>query len=155
MKKFIIILIALMFLATSAQAGGFWKGLFVKEGEPLKAEPAPAFNTILGGLPFNLEGDTIYLIDGESFGAGVGVDIATYKGLLTLRGEVTSTNAADTSIFAGTGLMLNIPTLLSLIPGVTWNASYINPSIGVVPGWDFGSDKFDVGVVLSIIQVTF
>lgn len=151
MKRILIILMALLF--ASSVYGADWKGLFIKD-EPLKAEPAPAFNTILGGLPFNLEGDTIYLIDGKSFGAGVGIDLASYKGVVTLRGELTSTTTETTSTFAGAGLMVNIPQLFTMM-GATWNASYINPSIGVVPGWDFGANKFDVGVVLSILKVEF
>src|SRR4030043_632902 len=152
MKKFIIILLAMVFMSSMVYAGD-WKGLFIKKDDPtMKQVVPPDFNTILGSLPFNLNGDTVYLTSNDSFGAGVGLDLATYKGLITLRAETLGTTTSD--VFAGVGLMLNVPTLFTML-GAEWNASYINPSIGVVPGYNFGTKKGDVGIVLSIIQVTF
>jgi hypothetical protein len=42
-----------------------------------------------------------------------------------------------------------------MIPGANWNATYINPSIGVIPGYDFKEGRFDCGILLSIIKVVF
>jgi len=119
---------------------------------PTPKKAAPDFQTLTSTLPINLNGDTLYRVRGGSFDGGLGIDLASYKGLVTLRAEASQ--SVEGSPFSGIGLMLNIPALVNMI-GANWQAGAINPSIGIVPGYDFGQKRVDVGVVLSVISVTF
>ena len=111
--------------------------------------------TILSGLPFNLSGDPAYRIKAKTWGGGVGMDLATWQ-FLTFRAEASQSGTGG--VFAGAGLFVNLPTLLNVSlgkQGATWVAQAINPSIGIVPGYDFQAQRYDTEIVLSIIQVTF
>jgi hypothetical protein len=160
MKKVILLIVCLVFMSSMAfaQAPRNFKGLFIASPESKKLMQASfatsPLQTVFDNLPINLTGDTMYRINASSFDIAFGIDLASYKGLVTLRAE-GSQSTEGLGQFAGAGLFLNIPTLLNMIPGVSWNASYINPSIGIVPGFDFNEHRYDTGIVLSIIQVTF
>lgn len=157
MKKVLFVMLLMGFLlmiTTSAQAGGFWKGLFVKEGPVKKADPTVApIQTILGSLPFNLNGDTFFLCSEKSFAAGASIDLASYRGIVSLAGMAAG--ASNSTAWAGAGPMINIPNLLNLIPGMNWNASYINPSIGGGYGCNFTKMKGEFAVGLRIINLEF
>lgn len=157
MKKVLCIMLAVfgLFFAVNmalAQQRPF-TGLFVAE-ETKKLDTAPMKMLFDGSLPINLSGDTIYRVRAGSIDAGVGIDLASYKDLCVLRAEASQSTEGEGS-FAGVGLFVNVPTLINMITGASWNASYFNPSIGIVPGYDFKDNKFDAGIVLSIIQVNF
>ncbi len=161
MINVLLVMFVVLLIASSAFAQGSFRDIFIKSPQEVKTEAlteseAPALRTILGAtspLPINLTGDTIYLCKSGTWGVGAGMDLASWKGVVTLRPEIS---ASDTDAsFVGAGVFLNIPKLFSMISGVTWNASYINPSLGIVPGYDFGKNQPDVGIVLSIVQVTF
>jgi len=129
-------------------------GLFVsKEVKKMETPPRTTRMLLDGSLPINLSGDTLYRVSSGSLDAGVGIDLASYKELIVCRAEASQSTSGDGQ-FVGAGIFVNIPTLVNMI-GANWNASYINPSIGVVPGYDFDGHKYDTGIVLSIIQVTF
>lgn len=139
-------------------------GLCFAQTTPAPAPPAaattvpasattPDLQVLTSGLPINLTGDTLYRIRGGTIDGAIGMDLAIYKGLVTLRAEISQTTTG--SPFAGAGLMVNIPTLVNKISGANWTATFINPSIGIVPGYDFGTKQFDAGVVLSIINIKF
>lgn len=159
--KVLLVMLFVLFVASSAFAQGNFKDIFFKSSEEVnalkKAEAeAPAIRTLFSDtlpLPINLTGDTIYLARAGTWGAGIGMDFASWKGVLTLRAEASASDVEGG--FLGVGVFLNIPKLVSLISDTEWNAAYFNPSIGVVPGFDFGLNQVDVGLVLSIIQVTF
>jgi hypothetical protein len=157
MKKLLCVMIVSLFLMSSialAQERPF-TGLFVAKEVPKKAEPVRSTRLLLdGSLPINLSGDTLYRFSAGSIDAGVGIDLASYKDLVILRAEASQSTAGEGQ-FMGVGFFVNIPKLINMISGANWNAAYINPSIGVVPGYDFGNSKYDTGIVLSIIQVTF
>ena len=158
--KSFLVFACLLFLASSAygQDARPFKGLFIAPEATAKAKAAAfaaqPLMTVFDNLPFNLAGDTLYRINVHSIDVGIGIDLASYKGILTLRAEASQSTEGEGQ-FAGAGLFVNIPMLLNMIPGVSWNASYINPSIGVVPGYDFRNNKYDTALVLSIIQVNF
>lgn len=123
------------------------------------AAPAPTADDALKIFPsLNLQGDTAYLITKKSLAVGVGVDLATiYDGMITLRAEaIVPEKAADaeTTTMFGIGPMLNIPKLITRAGG-EWTAKIFNPSIGVMPFYDFRTKAYDVGVVVSIIRVEF
>lgn len=118
--------------------------------QPKKA--TPDFATLGTGLPIQLNGDTLYRIRGNQWDAAVGIDLASWKNLITLRAELSQ--SVEGNPFSGVGLFVNIPTLVNKIAGSRWEAGAINPSVGVVPGVAWGNG-FDVAVVLSIISVTF
>jgi len=159
MKKVLCIMLAvfgLFFAVNMALAQGQrpFTGLFVAE-ETKKLEAAPPMRMLLdGSLPINLSGDTLYRVRAGSIDAGIGIDLASYKDLCVLRAEASQSAEGEGS-FAGVGLFVNVPTLINMITGASWNASYFNPSIGIVPGYDFKGSQFDAGIVLSIVQVTF
>lgn len=139
-----VLIVALMFVSFAlAQAPAI---------SPTPKAMAPNFATLADTLSINLNGDTLYRIRGNSFDGGLGIDLANYKGFVTLRAELSQ--STEGSPFSGVGFMLNIPSLLNML-GTSWQAGAINPSIGIVPGYDFGQKRFDIGVVLSIISVTF
>lgn len=119
---------------------------------PTPKKAAPDFQSLADTLPIILNGDTLYRIRGGSFDGGLGIDLATYKGLVTLRAEASQ--SIEGSPFSGVGLTVNIPALVNMV-GANWQAGAINPSIGIVPGYDFGQKRFDVGIVLSIISIAF
>jgi hypothetical protein len=158
MKKIILFTFVLLLLIPLMGYAGdrSFKGLFV-EPEKKMAEPAPppTLRSIFNAsLPINLTGDTMFRARAASVDMGVGIDLASYKDLVFLRAEVTE--ALDPNeVFAGAGITINIPALVSMITDATWKATYINPSIGVIPGWDFKEKRFDCGILLSIIQVEF
>jgi hypothetical protein len=160
MKKLILLIVCLVFVSSMAyaQAPRNFKGLFIAPEAAKKAQAAAfaaqPLMTVFDSLPINLTGDTLYRVSADSVDVGLGIDLASYKGLFTLRAEA-SQSAGGEGQFAGAGIFVNIPTLLNMIPGMNWNASYINPSIGVIPGFDFTNHKYDTGLVLSIIQITF
>lgn len=153
----VILAVFLMASLTFAQAESPrpFSGLFIKKADTPKlkdATPSADLLTLTSGLPFNLSGDTLYRARAGSFDFATGIDLATYKNFLILRAELSqSTTGAP---FAGVGLNLNVPTLMNMI-GMNWTATYINPSVGVIPGYDFTNSRFDVGILVSIVQVTF
>lgn len=161
MLKGLLVISVILLIASSAFAHGTFRDIFVKSPEEVKAlakteSEAPALRTIFdatSALPINLTGDTIYLYKSKTWGIGAGMDFASWKGILTLRAEASASDMD--AAFVGVGVFLNIPKLFSLISDVQWNAAYINPSIGVVPGFDFGKNQADLGLVLSLIQVSF
>jgi hypothetical protein len=160
MRKTIFFIIALVFLSSVAfaQSPRDFKKLFVTDQPTVKQKKADAvaqpLTTVFDKLPVNLTGDTLYRINAGSFDVGFGIDLASYKSLFSLRAEASFSTEGEGQ-FMGAGIFVNIPMLFNMIPGVNWNASYINPSIGIVPGYDFEKHKYDTGIVLSIIQVTF
>jgi len=160
MKKTILFIIMLVFLSSIAFAQNprDFKKLFITDQPTLKQKKVDAISnpltTVFDKLPINLTGDTLYRINAKSFDVGFGIDLASYKNLITFRTEASFSTEGEGQ-FMGAGLFMNIPMLLNMIPGMNWNASYINPSIGIVPGYDFQKHKYDTGIVLSIVQVTF
>ena len=119
--------------------------------------PSPGGNvsTILSGLPFNLSGDPAYRIKAKTWGGGAGMDLASWQ-FLTFRAEASQSGTGG--VFAGAGLFVNLPTLLNVglgKQGATWTAQAINPSIGIVPGYDFQAQRYDAEIVLSLIQLNF
>jgi hypothetical protein len=122
-----------------------------------KKESPKAIGTLGGligeGIPIQLDGDSLYIVRNNTFAGGIGLDLATYQGLVSLRGEIAQ--GGEGSPFVGVGAFVNIPKLLNLIPGMSWQAGAINPSIGVVPGFDFTQERFDWAIVLSIISIAF
>ena len=153
MKKIACFVVCMVLMAGAAFAQERpFKGVFVAPDTKKAVQPAARL-LFDGTLPFNLSGDTMYRLSAGSFDAGVGIDLASYKNLVVLRGEATqSTEGKGT--FVGAGLFVNIPTMLNLL-GANWIASYVNPSIGIVPGYDFDNHRYATGIVLSIIQVNF
>jgi len=156
MKKlclFVLVLFLLIPLMGYAGDRSF-SGLFI--GPEKKAvEPAPVLRNIFAAsLPINLTGDTMFRARAGSIDLGIGIDLASYKDLVFLRAEVTE-SLDPNEIFAGAGLTVNIPSLVNMLTGASWKATYINPSIGVIPGWDFKEKRFDCGILLSILQVEF
>jgi hypothetical protein len=119
---------------------------------PTPKKATPDFQILTGTLPITLNGDTLYRIKGGSFDGGLGIDLGSYKSLVILRAETSQSTAG--SPFVGIGLMFNIPSLMNAI-GANWQAGAINPSIGIIPGYDFGQKRFDAGIVLSIISINF
>ena len=65
-----------------------------------------------GSFPINLSGDTMYRFNANSFGAGVGIDLASYEGFLSCGQRVLNRSEGE-GFFAGAGLFVNIPTLIN------------------------------------------
>jgi len=148
MRRISFLVLMVLFVASIAMAQ-----------TPIPPAPTPTtgntVSTILSGLPFNLSGDPAYRIKAKTWGGGVGIDLATWQ-FLTLRAEASQSGTGG--VFAGAGLFVNLPTLLNVglgKQGATWAAQAINPSIGIVPGYDFEARRFDAEVVLSVVQVNF
>ena len=123
--------------------------------------PAPAPSDFTNWLN-NVGGDigVLFSASGKtSFAPGIGVDIVTYKGLVTLRGEAflpsTSTLGSYNGTMAGAALMVNLPQLVGQISSASWLLNSINPSIGVVGLWDFNNSELAFGPMLSIINIKF
>jgi len=120
---------------------------------------APTFAEDSLSFPgFNLQGDTAYLVKARTLAAGVGTDIASmYNGMITLRIEAVATPAtsdAGSGTFVGAGPMINIPKLITRFGG-QWQANVINPSVGVMPLYDFNNKVVEAGIVVSVIRITF
>lgn len=125
------------------------------------AANVPVPSGIVGvGIPFNLQGDTAFLLKHQNFGAGIGTDLASvYNGMITIRAEalaIVDKASNQSSQFVGIGPMVNIPNIIQKLGG-TWSMKVINPSIGIMPFYNLagGKDSIDVGVVVSIIKLTF
>lgn len=144
MKKLLIALMIILVLVVSGQAFAADSG------------PAPSDDLAFPGI--NLQGDTAYLFRAKTLAVGVGSDIATlYNGVVTLRLEaITAPASADLggSTLIGTGAMVNLPKLITRLGG-QWQAKVINPSVGVMPLYDFRNSKYDVGLVVSVIRIDF
>ena len=118
-------------------------------GWELNAEAADGFS--LSG--FNLQGDTAYLVVANEFAVGVGIDIASiYEGMITVRAEALTPQSG--ALVVGAGIMANVPKVINKLGG-SWISSTINPSVGVVPVYDFNNKVFDVGIVLAVINIKF
>lgn len=128
----------------------------------LKGEAAPPISDWNPGLN-NLSGDVAILFqaDGKGgFAPGVGLDIVDYKqGLFTLRAEAfiqgTSVGADESRNVMGVSVMCNLIRAIGLVPGTSWLAKSINPSLGLFVGYDFISGKPTFGPMLSIINIQF
>ena len=164
MKKFLVAL-TLTFILVFSVAGG-WGVAFAADPAPTAAAPvatptaaqAAAVTDDLAFPGINLQGDTTYLFKAGTMAPGIGSDIASmYKGLLTLRVEAIAVpatiNTPSRNMF-GIGPMVNVPKLISRMGG-EWQAKVVNPSIGVMPLYDFNNKTYDVGLVVSIIRIDF
>ena len=122
----------------------------------------PAPSGIVGmGLPFNLQGDTGFLLKHQNFGVGIGMDLASVaNGMITIRAEamaIADKTGSQSSQFVGIGPMVNIPNIIQKMGG-TWSMKVLNPSIGIMPFYNLsssGKEALDVGIVLSIVKLTF
>lgn len=54
----------------------------------------------------------------------------------------------------GFGVGINLVTLTNKL-GQTWTASFINPSIGVAPIYNFSTKSASVGIYVTVIKVQF
>ena len=159
MKRVIEVLIAVVLVASLssieteclAQSTPIYGPSPTLTAAPTKAPDQAPLSTVFGNTPLNLTGDTIWLGRSNQFVVGIGMDVITYKGIFNFRVEAAQGTEANT--FMGAGPLINIPSLLNLIPGTTWNAKVINPSIGILGGYDFNKRRGEWGVLLSIIQL--
>jgi hypothetical protein len=154
MKKLNLIVLAMVFTLMLTLTVAFAQAPVISKTAVVQPKGLGTLGGVLGeSLPFQLNGDSLYQIRSGTFAGGVGVDVASWKGILTFRGEMAQ--GVEGSPFMGAGIFVNIPTLLNTIAGVNWQAGAINPSVGIVPGYDFTNSRFDAAIVLSIISVTF
>ncbi len=164
MKKVMLfgILAVIFIFAVSSFAQTPWpdrSGTKAEKEKVLKAEPAPAFKFSLN----NLSGDFGVIFESgvnSSVALGVGLDIVNYReGLVTLRAQAFFPSQAilaenDASV-VGAALMVNLIKLAGLVPGTSWLATAINPSVGLFGGYDFVSGKLAAGPMISIINIPF
>jgi hypothetical protein len=111
--------------------------------------------------PFNLQGDTIYLMSRQDFGLGIGWTVATlYKDVIEIRAESVFPIVGDGSntTLIGAGFGINIPKLIDALGG-TWLMPTITSSIGILGLYDFNSvsetDEIEPAIYLTILKVTF
>ena len=139
---------------------GYYYPANMRIGDTPSPVPAPSdFAVALN----NLSGDYGLIYERglhSSMAPGVGLDVVNYKnGLVTLRAEAffesPTTLGSQSASIVGGAFMVNLIQLAGLVPGSTWVATAINPSIGVFAGYDFVNGRAAYGPMLSVINVHF
>ena len=106
----------------------------------------------------NFGGDTAYLFTHNTFAVGTSMDLINIKdGIATVRPTALFPAGAEhnaSSTIAGVSAVLNLKKALDKA-GAKWIADTLNPSIGGFGGYDFGSNKFAAGAILTVLKVTF
>lgn len=133
----------LMFLVTLLLMVGFVSITLADDAKPM------VFADI------NLQGDTLYLPDSGSFAAGIGIDIAKFYDIVSLRAEAITSFKQDTSDRIGIGLGVNIPKLISMSGG-TWLLKGITSSVGVLGVFNINNpEHFEPAVYVTILKIEF
>ena len=160
---FLVVLALLAFVPVISQgqtpwpdrSGGVKPSVLKGEATAPVSDWTPGLNNLSGdiGVLFQANG-------GAGFAPGVGIDLVDYKqGLMTLRAEAFiqsgGTLADDSRTVMGVAVMTNLIRLIGLVPGTSWLAKSINPSIGGFVGYDFIHGKATFGPMLSIINIQF
>ena len=170
MKKLLVlfsIFVAILF-ATSAFAQTEWPDRSGTKGAVVKGRAVKDVPTVIPKADFslvlnNLSGDFgVIYGSGAKVGVapGLGLDILTYKeGLVTLRAQAffasTDVLGAENATVVGTAVLVNLIKVSGLVPGTSWLAKAINPSIGLFGGYDFNSGRLVGGPMVSIINIQF
>lgn len=120
---------------------------------------APASNFVFGLN--NLSGDFGLVYERNingSLAVGIGLDILSYKqGLVVFRLEgffpgVSVLNQQDATII-GAAALVNLIQLVGQVPGTTWLAKTINPSLGITLGYDVNTKEIAFVPMVSIINI--
>jgi len=105
---------------------------------------------------FSLNGDLLYLFDGEIVSGGIGLNLASmFDGLIELRAEFVPVKEKYGSDRAGAGVGLNVQKAVERLGG-QWIANPIVPSIGVLGLLNLnGTTRLEGAIYLSVLQVKF
>lgn len=163
MKKYSVffsILVILLFSVT-VFAQTPWPDRSGQAKAPVVSKDAPVSNFVFGLN--NLSGDFGLIYESDVNGTlavGIGLDVLNYKqGLVTLRAQAFLPSGSvlnqENATILGASVLVNLIQLAGQIPGTTWLAKSINPSIGLFMGYDFVSGKPAIGPMISILNIPF
>ncbi len=101
----------------------------------------------------NLSGDIVYLPTHNSFGTGLGTDIASLYGVVNVRAEYVDPMEEGVNNKAGLGVGLNLAALVKQLGGV-WFLGGVNASIGVQALADFEGDAhLQPALYFNVVQI--
>ena len=143
MKKFIalLVMVSVLFFFSFALAQA-----------PTPSSP-PDLNTIFGSLGINGNGDSFYLWRAHAWEGGAHVNMVSYKNIINF-GPALAQGATGSPFYGGSFNVSIIPLLNLLGTNITTTSvfSQLNPSVGIVPGYNStpGAKKFDFPIQISL-----
>lgn len=110
---------------------------------------------------FNLQGDSAYLFSSKAFAVGAGSDLILWKdgsaalraNWLTTVNEKGAQDAAARSIIGGS-LIFDLKKVAGLSGG-NWVAKALAPRVGPFVGRDFNNEKWEYGILISVVNLVF
>ncbi len=139
-KKFILAVIAVLFMAVSVQAAEI----------PLIGSVTSPYSD---GL--NVQGDVHYIFSCNCSGAGIGTNIATIREIAEVRAVAVDPNEEGVKSKVGIGIGANLPRVIGKLGG-SWLMDKLNPSIGISALTDMdGPIKLDGSVYVTAVDIKF